>query len=180
MLYQGSNPGIIPERSVKSPLQSCSFHHSEFKIPSSNVHFVQGIPTNFPSTSCLRQLKYDRESVASANTDNIDNSESKFGSWPFLSANNLLALFGFSAAHAQAPKKNVFEGEMDIQEGEIVDCFGKDICNLFQAENGFSCSRVGDASIHPLNKDEIPRNLLSIVEIVTLPLGDNKVGCKKR
>lgn len=91
MLYQGSNPGIIPERSVKSPLQSCSFHHSEFKIPSSNVHFVQGIPTNFPSTSCLRQLKYDRESVASANTDNIDNSESKFGSWPFLSANNLLA-----------------------------------------------------------------------------------------
>lgn len=45
--------GIIPERLEKSPPKSCSFFHSKFQIPGSNVLFVQGIQSNFLSNHSL-------------------------------------------------------------------------------------------------------------------------------
>lgn len=57
------------------------------------------------------------------------------------------------------------------EDGETVDEFGKDICQLFQAEEDPLFNKAGDTSSPPLSKKEIPQNLLSIVEDCDIKFG---------
>lgn len=64
----------LPNRSINSYSHNCLFTHSDFIIPGSNIHFVQGIPNNLPNTCRTRKQDSDGESIVSASSEELEHS----------------------------------------------------------------------------------------------------------
>lgn len=80
-------------------------------------------------------------------------SEKEFG----LSSSRSHGNKHFEFPSSEKPDQSNIEEIQEVRE--TGDDFGKDICHLFKEEAGLICGKDGEASIHPLNKEEIPQRI---------------------